>query len=77
MEKNRSIKYSERLNKAAHQVLLEVVNLLREFNDSLILVGGWVPVMILPDSADKHVGTIDVDLAINDRTLLDTGSKTM
>ena len=69
--------YSERIVRATRQVLLEVFQLLDKFQDSLILVGGWVPVMIVPDSVDKHVGTIDVDLAINDRTLFETGSETM
>jgi hypothetical protein len=69
--------YSERIVRATRQVLLEVFQLLDKFKDSLILVGGWVPIMIVPDALDKHVGTIDVDLAINDRTLFETGSETM
>jgi len=69
--------YSERVVRATRQVLLEVFQLLDKFQDSLILIGGWVPIMIVPDAVDKHVGTIDVDLAINDRTLLETGSETM
>ena len=71
------IGYSERVVRATRQVLLEVFQLLDKFQDSLILIGGWVPIMIVPDAVDKHVGTIDVDLAINDRTLLETGSETM
>ena len=66
------IGYSERVVRATRQVLLEVIQLLDKFQDSLVLIGGWVPIMIIPDAADKHVGTIDVDLAINDRTLLET-----
>ena len=69
--------YSERILRATRQVLLEVFQLLDKFQDSLILIGGWVPIMIVQDAVDKHVGTIDVDLAINDRTLLETGSETM
>ena len=69
--------YSERIVRATHQVLLEVFQLLYKFQDSLVLIGGWVPIMIVPDAADKHIGTIDVDLAINDRTLLETGLETM
>ena len=32
-----------------------------------------MPIMMIPDAVDKHVGTIDVDLAINDKTLLENG----
>ena len=67
--------YSERVVRATRQVLLEVFQLLDKFQDSLILIGGWMPIMIVPDAVDKHVGTIDVDLAINDRALLETGSR--
>ena len=69
--------YGDRVIRATRQVLLEVFQLLEKFHESLILVGGWVPIMIIPDAEDKHVGTIDVDLAINDRTLFETGSATM
>jgi|WetSurMetagenome_2_1015567.scaffolds.fasta_scaffold192511_1 hypothetical protein len=62
---------------ATRQVLLEVFKLLEKFHESLILVGGWVPIMIIPEAGDKHVGTLDVDLAINDKSLHETGSETM
>jgi len=77
METTEITGHNERVIAATRQVLLEVFYLLEEFNDSLILVGGWVPVMIIPGAVDKHVGTIDVDLAINDRTLVEIGSETM
>jgi len=57
--------------------LMEVFKLLVDFHESLILVGGWVPIMIIPESEDKHVGTIDVDLVINDKSLNETGSETI
>ncbi len=71
------IGHSERVITATRRVLLEVFQLLEAFRDSLILIGGWVPIMMIPDAVDKHVGTIDVDLAINDMTLFETGSETM
>ncbi len=77
MEENKTTSYSARVIRATRQVLLEVFQLLEKFRDSLILVGGWVPIMIIPEAADKHLGTIDVDLAINDKTLVETGSETM
>ena len=69
--------HKERVTEATRQVLLEVFKLLENFHESLILVGGWVPIMIIPDSEDKHVGTIDVDLVINDKSLNETGTETI
>lgn len=71
------IEFHDRVVRATYQVLLEVFKLLEKFHDSLIVVGGWVPIMIIPNVADKHIGTIDVDLAINDRALVESGSETM
>lgn len=69
--------HREKVTEATHQVLMEVFKLLEDFHESLILVGGWVPIMIIPESEEKHVGTIDVDLVINDRSLTETGSETI
>jgi len=69
--------HREKVIKATHQVLLEVFKLLQNFHESLILVGGWVPIMIIPEARDKHVGTLDVDLVINDKSLNEIGSETI
>ena len=69
--------HRERVTEATRQVLMEVFKILEDFHESLILVGGWVPIMIIPESEDKHVGTIDVDLVINDKSLNETGSETI
>jgi len=47
---------------AARAVLIEVVNILGDFKDDIVLVGGWVPDLMYPDK--NHVGSLDVDLAI-------------
>lgn len=69
--------YSEDLVEAAHSVLLELVRLLGEYRDDLVVVGGWVPQLILPDQPLRHVGSIDVDLAFNHRNLRDAGYATI
>ena len=69
--------YSGDLVEAAHSVLLELVRLLGEYRDDLVVVGGWVPQLILPDEPLKHVGSIDVDLAFNHRNLQDAGYATI
>ena len=33
--------------------------------------------MIIPEAEDKHVGTLDVDLVIDDKYLTETGSETI
>ena len=69
--------YSGDLVEAAHSVLLELVRLLGEYRDDLVVVGGWVPQLILPAQPLKHVGSIDVDLAFNHRNLQDAGYATI
>ncbi len=69
--------YSGDLVEAAHSVLLELVRLLGEYRDDLVVVGGWVPQLILPTEPLKHVGSIDVDLAFNHRNLQDAGYATI
>jgi hypothetical protein len=77
MEEKEIKGHKERVTEATRQVLMEVFKLLEDFHESLILVGGWVPIMIIPESEDKHVGTIDVDLVINDKSLSETGTETI
>lgn len=57
--------YSERELEACHRVLMEIVNLLKEFSDHIALVGGWVPYYILPSGAKKHIGSLDVDICFD------------
>jgi hypothetical protein len=47
---------------AARAVLIEVVNVLGDFKDDIVIVGGWVPDSKYPGK--NHVGSLDVDLAI-------------
>lgn len=65
--------YSADQVEAARSVLLELVHLLGEYRDDIVVVGGWVPQLILPVGPGLHVGSIDVDLALNHRTLRDAG----
>ncbi len=49
---------------AAKSVLVELVHILGEYRDDMVIVGGWVPPLLMPDSTG-HVGSTDVDLALN------------
>jgi hypothetical protein len=61
--------YSADQVQAARSVLLELVHLLGEYRDDIVVVGGWVPQLILPPGPTLQVGSIDVDLALNHRNL--------
>ena len=69
--------YSGDLVDAARSVLLELVRLLGEYRDDIVVVGGWVPQLILPQIPKQHVGSIDVDLALNHRHLQEAGYSTI
>jgi len=49
---------------AAKTVLMEIASLLRGFGP-VVIVGGWVPDLVLPNKNPPHVGSIDVDLALD------------
>jgi len=49
---------------AAKSVLVELVHILGEYRDDMVIVGGWVPPLLMPDSSG-HVGSTDVDVALN------------
>ena len=69
--------YSADLVEAARSVLLELIRLLGEYRDDIVVVGGWVPQLILPQTPKQHIGSIDVDLALNHRNLQEAGYSTI
>ncbi len=62
---------------AARSVLLELTHLLGEYREHIVLVGGWVPALLLPQEPLAHVGSLDVDLALNHRSLPESGYRTI
>ncbi|MBI5639716.1 MAG: hypothetical protein HZA17_04745 [Nitrospirae bacterium] len=60
---------------AARSVLIELVHLLGEYKDDIVLIGGWIPEVLLPHQSGPHVGSMDVDLALNHLKLQDVGYK--
>lgn len=58
-----AVDYSEGQKTAAYTVLGEIVNLLNEFADNMRIIGGWVPMLLYPES--NHIGSIDVDVLLN------------
>jgi hypothetical protein len=61
--------YSESATEAARSVLLELAHILGAYREDVILIGGWVPELLFSNKENPHVGSIDVDLALNHRSL--------
>jgi hypothetical protein len=69
--------YNAELVTAAHSVLLELTRLLGEYRDDIVVVGGWVPALLFPECTVLHIGSIDVDLALDHRKLQEAGYRTI
>jgi hypothetical protein len=67
------IDYTAAAVEAARSVLIELTHILGEYRDDMVLVGGWIPELLIPQSQERHVGSIDVDLALNHRELTEAG----
>ena len=57
--------YTDRQVVAARRVLVDVAQVLAAFRDAMVVVGGWVPDLLFPAADPRHVGSIDVDLALD------------
>lgn len=62
--------YGAGITEASKSVLLELFTILGTYRASLVLVGGWVPYFLLEiykkkDDPFQHVGSIDIDIALN------------
>ncbi|MEZ0372707.1 MAG: hypothetical protein ACAI44_26690 [Candidatus Sericytochromatia bacterium] len=62
---------------AAHAVMLELFHLLGAYREQIALIGGWVPYLLLPGSEPAHVGSTDIDLALNHLELGETDYRTI
>ncbi|MHB0878068.1 MAG: nucleotidyl transferase AbiEii/AbiGii toxin family protein [Anaerolineae bacterium] len=52
---------------AARSVLIELAHLLGQYREETVLIGGWVPELLMPGQG--HVGSMDVDLLLDHRAL--------
>jgi hypothetical protein len=71
------IDYTTEAVEAARSVIIELVHILGEYRNEIVLVGGWIPELLLPESRGNHIGSIDVDLALNHRQLTESGYRTI
>lgn len=74
---NSRTEYSEVATEAARMVLLELVRILGEYRDDFVLVGGWVPELLFSQANPRHVGSTDVDLALNHRSISEEQYRTI
>ncbi len=62
---------------AARSVLLELSHLLGAYRNGIVIVGGWVPGLLFPGLDEQHIGSIDVDLALDRKMLQDVGYRSI
>ena len=51
--------------RACKAVLLELVHLLGKIKNEMVIIGGWTPTFLFPQSDDPHVGSLDIDVALD------------
>lgn len=59
--------YSAKTN-SCFSIIVELMTYLKKYSHNIVLVGGWVPYFLYGDiktEEQKHVGSLDVDLALN------------
>jgi hypothetical protein len=69
--------YTAEAVQAAHSVMLELTRLLGECQEGIVIVGGWVPELLLSEAGHTHTGSLDMDLALDQHTLGEVGYKTI
>lgn len=52
-------------------VIVEIMTVLGRYKNNIILIGGWVPYFILDKKGKDHVGSIDIDLALDFKNISD------
>ena len=57
--------YGEKEVNACKSVLLEIGHLFGELRDEMVIIGGWIPTFLLPQSKEPHIGSLDIDVALN------------
>jgi hypothetical protein len=69
--------YTPPETQACLSVLVEVMTVLDKFRENIVIVGGNVPPLLIKSAAVKHPGTLDIDLAIDNRRIPDDVYRTI
>jgi len=65
--------YDDRGARAAHAVLVELGQVLGAHRDAIVVIGGTVPSLLLPDAEPGHIGSLDIDLDLDPEKLANHG----
>jgi len=57
--------YSKKEVDACLSVIVELMTILGEFRDNIVLVGGWIPYFLMENNRHEHVGSLDIDIALD------------
>ncbi|HZK10800.1 MAG TPA: hypothetical protein VFD10_00345 [Atribacterota bacterium] len=57
--------YGKKEVNACLSVLVELMTILGEFRDNIVLVGGWIPYFLIEENRYEHVGSLDIDIALD------------
>jgi len=63
--------YSKKEVDTCLSVIVEVMTILGSYRDKIVLIGGWVPYFILDKQRKDHIGSIDIDLALDFQKISD------
>lgn len=65
--------YNSEITTFSYSFLLEIMCILKGYINEMVLVGGWVPYLLLEkyneDDNFKHVGSIDIDLVLDPKLI--------
>jgi hypothetical protein len=64
-------RYREGEVEACLSVLVEIMTALGSIREHVVLIGGLVPPLLIPNAGTKHPGSLDVDIAFDHRHISD------
>ena len=57
--------YAQPEVEACLSVLVELMTVLGEYRESIALVGGWIPYFLFEKIEQEHIGSLDIDIALD------------
>lgn len=71
--------YDKGITNASMSALLELALTLRSYRESIVLVGGWAPYLLIEEFGHDfdHIGSIDIDLAIDPENITEDNYSTI
>ncbi len=61
--------YAPQEVQACKKVLVELIHIFGEIKDEMVIIGGWTPALLFPQSDDPHIGSLDIDVALDFRKI--------